>query len=144
VGGRRAVLPVALLLVLAWPIRASEKPSEDYRAAMQELFAASEIMRHHARMVEPGGDFGYTWIDGDAGRLKAAFERTLAFWTMKDVKRAMRYAQDAVSDADILQKAARRKHYDGVVAGVAGVLADCEPCHAVYRDQLPDGSFEIR
>jgi cytochrome c556 len=148
---RKIALRPALVAVLVsaavspgFPLRASGKPPDEYRAAMRELEAASDIMRHHARMVEPGGDFGYDWIESDAGRLKAAFERTLAFWTARDVKRAMRLAGDAVSDAAVLERAAKRRHYDGVVAGVAGVLADCEACHSVYREQLPDGSFEIR
>ena len=111
---------------------------------MKELEAASDIMRHHARMVEPGGDFGYDWIEADAGRLKSGFERALAFWTERNVKRAMRFAQDAASDAAVLERAAKRKHYDGVVAGVGGVLASCEGCHNVYREQLPDGTFVIR
>ena len=111
---------------------------------MHDLEAVSGIMRHHARMVEPGGDFGYDWIDGDAARLKDGFERTLAFWTSRNVKPAMRFAQDAVSDAAVLERAAKRKHFDGVVAGVAGVLADCEPCHNAYREPLPDGSYAIR
>jgi cytochrome c556 len=138
------VVALAILLVLGMSGQANEKPTAEYRAAMKDLDAASQIMRHHARMVEPGGDFGYDWIESDSAKLKGAFEKTLAFWTARDVKRAMRLAQDAVSDAVVLERAAKRKHYDGVVAGVAGVLADCEPCHNAYREQLPDGSFEIR
>jgi hypothetical protein len=139
---RPAVLTVAIFL--AFPLRASEMPPPDYRAAMRDLDAASEIMRHHARMVEPGGDFGYDWIERDANKLKSAFQLTLEFWTARNVKRAMQLANNAVSDAALLEKAAKRRHYDGVVAGVAGVLAACEPCHSVYREPLPDGSFAIR
>ena len=139
---KRATL--ALVLVVACSVRASETPPPEYRTAMKDLEAASEIMRHHARMVEPGGDFGYDWIESDAARLKSGFERALAFWTAKNVKHAMRLAQDAASDAAVLERAAERKHYDGVVAGVGGVLAACEGCHNAYREQLPDGSFAIR
>jgi len=139
---RPAVL--ATVLVFVFPICASEQPPAEYRAAMRDLEAASEIMRHHARMVEPGGDFGYDWIESDAAKLKSGFEQALAFWTAKNVKHAMRLAQDAASDAAVLERAAKRKHYDGVVAGVGGVLAACEGCHNAYRDQLPDGTFAIR
>jgi len=139
---KRATL--ALVLVVACSVQATETPPPEYRTAMQDLEAASEIMRHHARMVEPGGDFGYDWIESDATRLKSGFERALAFWTAKNVKHAMRLAQDAASDAAVLERAAKRKHYDGVVAGVGGVLAACEGCHNAYREQLPDGSFAIR
>jgi cytochrome c553 len=139
---KRATL--ALVFVVACSVRANETPPPEYRTAMKDLEAASEIMRHHARMVEPGGDFGYDWIESDAGRLKSGFERALAFWTAKDVKHAMRLAQDAASDAAVLERAAKRKHYDGVVAGVGGVLAACEGCHNAYREQLPDGSFAIK
>jgi hypothetical protein len=135
---------LALVFVVACSVRASETPPPEYRTAMRDLEAASEIMRHHARMVEPGGDFGYDWIESDAARLKSGFERALAFWTAKNAKHAMRLAQDAASDAAVLERAARRKHYDGVVAGVGGVLAACEGCHNAYREQLPDGSFAIR
>ena len=139
---KRATL--ALVLVVACSVQASETPPPEYRTAMKELEAASEIMRHHARMVEPGGDFGYDWIESDAAKLKSGFERALAFWTAKNVKHAMRLAQDAASDAAVLERAAKRKHYDGVVAGVGGVLAACEGCHNAYREQLPDGSFAIK
>jgi len=135
---------LVLACVLSFSVRASEPPPAEYRTAMKELEAASDIMRHHARMVEPGGDFGYDWIEADAGRLKSGFERALAFWTERNVKRAMRFAQDAASDAAVLERAAKRKHYDGVVAGVGGVLASCEGCHNVYREQLPDGTFVIK
>jgi cytochrome c556 len=139
---KRATL--ALVLVVACSVQASETPPPEYRTAMKELEAASEIMRHHARMVEPGGDFGYDWIESDAAKLKSGFERALAFWTEKNVKHAMRLAQDAAGDAAVLERAAKRKHYDGVVAGVGGVLAACEGCHNAYREQLPDGSFAIK
>jgi len=139
---KRATL--ALVLAVACSVQATETPPPEYRTAMQDLEAASEIMRHHARMVEPGGDFGYDWIESDATRLKSGFERALAFWTAKNVKHAMRLAQDAASDAAVLERAAQRKHYDGVVAGVGGVLAACEGCHNAYREQLPDGTFAIR
>jgi hypothetical protein len=131
-------------LIVGLQVQASEMPPPEYRAAMKDLEAASEIMRHHARMVEPGGDFGYDWIESDAIKLKSGFERALAFWTAKNVKHAMRLAQDAASDAAVLERAARRKHYDGVVAGVGGVLAACEGCHNAYRDQLPDGTYALR
>jgi hypothetical protein len=111
---------------------------------MKTLQEASDLMRHHARMVEPGGDFGYAWIESDAATLKEAFEVARAYWTIRNSRVATTFAQNAVSDAAILERAAKAKHYDGVVAGVAGVLADCEPCHRVYREELPDGTFEIR
>ena len=137
-------LAVVVFFIAGLSVTASDKPPDDYRAAMKSLEAATDIMRHHARMVEPGGDFGYDWIEKDAATVKGALQQTLDFWTARDVKRAMRFAQDAMSDAALLEKAARNKHFDGVVAGVAGVLAACEPCHSVYREQLPDGSFAIR
>ena len=61
---KRATL--ALVLAVACSVQASETPPPEYRTAMKDLEAASEIMRHHARMVEPGGDFGYDWIESDA------------------------------------------------------------------------------
>jgi cytochrome c556 len=142
--GRRVTVLLISLLVVSLPIRANEQPTDEYRTAMKTLEAASAILRHHARMVEPGGDFGYTWVENDAATLKAGFEQTLKFWETKNVKAAVRLAQNAVSDAAVLERAARGKHYDGVVAGVGGVLSACEPCHNAYREQLPDGSFAIR
>jgi cytochrome c556 len=139
-----AILIASLAWILGLTVRANEKPTEEYRKAMKDLEAASEIMVHHSRMVEPGGDFGYAWIESDAANLKVAFETARAYWAARNVKGAVRFAENAVSDATILERAAKAKHYDGVVAGVGGVLADCEPCHLAYREQLPDGTFEIR
>jgi hypothetical protein len=111
---------------------------------MKSLEAASEILRHHARMVEPGGDCCYDWVEKDAVVLKEAFTKTLEFWKAKNVRNAITLAQYAVSDAAGLERAAKAKHYDGVVAGVSGVLNACEPCHLAHREKLPDGTFEIR
>jgi hypothetical protein len=83
-------------------------------------------------------------VENDAATLKAGFEQTLKFWDSKNVKNAVRLAKNAVSDAAVLERAARGKHYDGVVAGVGGVLAACETCRNACREQLPDGSFALR
>ena len=139
-----AVTGIAVALLAAFPVSGNERPSPEYQRAMKTLQEASDLMRHHARMVEPGGDFGYAWIESDAATLKEAFEVARAYWTIRNSRGATTFAQNAVSDAAILERAAKAKHYDGVVAGVAGVLADCEPCHRVYREELPDGTFEIR
>jgi cytochrome c556 len=138
------IAAVVVVSVCGFSARANEKPSDEYRKAMQDLQAASEIVRHHARMVEPGGDCCYDWVEKDAAVLKAAFGTTLAFWTARGVKNAVRIARDATSDAAELERAAKTKHYDGVVAALGAVLASCEPCHLAYREQLPDGTFEIR
>jgi hypothetical protein len=141
---RRVTVLLISILVVNSPIRGSEQPTDEYRTVMKTLEAVSAILRHHARMVEPGGEFGYAWVEKDAATLKAGFEQTLKFWEAKNMRAATRLAQNAVSDAAVLERAARARHYDGVVAGVGGVLAACEPCHNAYREQLPDGSFAIR
>jgi cytochrome c556 len=135
---------VVVTSLVTFVVRANERPSAEYRRAMIDVEATSQLMRHHARMVEPGGDFGYAWIESDATKLKAAFEVTRAYWAARKRPQALTYAQNAVSDAEILERAAKSRHFDGVVAGVAGVLADCEPCHVAFREELPDGTFEIR
>lgn len=147
---RRSDRPSALVIILSlvllggFVLCASERPSVEYRQAMNDLERTSQLMRQHARMVEPGGDFGYAWIESDAATLKTAFEVARSYWTIRKRSPAVTFAQNAVSDATILERAAKAKHYDGVVAGVAGVLADCEPCHLAYREELPDGTFAIR
>lgn len=138
------VVSVSVAIVFCLTVDANERPSAEYRKAMLDLESTSQLMRHHARMVEPGGDFGYAWIEDDAARLRAAFEVAQSYWIRRNKNSAMTFARNAVGDAMILERAAQRKHYDGVVAGVAGVLADCEPCHLAYREELPDGTFEIR
>jgi hypothetical protein len=138
------ILTMSAALLLGLSVRANEKPTGEYVSAMKDLEAASEILRHHARMVEPGGDFGYDWVEKDGAKLKTAFDTTLAFWTAKKVNSAIRLAQNGVSDAADLERAAKARHYDGVVAAVGAILAACEPCHLAHREQLPDGTFEIR
>jgi hypothetical protein len=138
------LLTVSAALTLGLSAGANEKPTEEYRNAMKDLEAASEILRHHARMVEPGGDCCYDWVEKDAVTLKAAFTTALEFWTAKKVNNAIRIARDGASDAADLERAAKAKHYDGVVAAVGAVLAACEPCHLAHREKLPDGTFEIK
>jgi cytochrome c556 len=138
------VLIVSAALTLGLSVLANEKPTEEYRNAMKDLEASSEILRHHARMVEPGGDCCYDWVEKDAVTLKAAFTKALEFWMAKKVNSAIRIAQNGASDAADLERAAKTKHYDGVVAAVGAVLADCEPCHLAHREKLPDGTYEIK
>ena len=65
----RAILIASVALLFGLTVRANEKPTEEYRKAMKDLEAASEIMRHHSRMVEPGGDFA----GGMIGNFAASF-----------------------------------------------------------------------
>ena len=141
---RSLVVPaVCAALILGPAIRANEKPTEAYQNAMKELDAASQILRHHARMVEPGGDCCYEWVEKDAATMKAAFATVLEFWTAKKTADAISLARDGMNDAANLEKAAKAKHYDGVVAAEGAVLQGCEPCHERHRKKMPDGSFEI-
>ena len=74
---------VCAALILGAAVRANEKPTEAYRQAMKDIDAASQILRHHGRMVEPGGDCCYDWVEKDAATLKAAFATVLEYWTAR-------------------------------------------------------------
>ena len=138
------VLTVSVALTLGLSVRANEKPTEEYRNAMKDLQSVSQLMRYHARMVEPGGDCCYDWVEKDAVTLKTGFSKALEYWTAKKAKGAMQLAQNGVSDSADLERAAKAHHYDGVVAAVGAILASCEPCHLAHREQRPDGTYEIK
>jgi cytochrome c556 len=138
------VLTVSAALTLGLSVQANEKPSDEYRNVMKELMSVSGLLLHHARMVEPGGDCCYDWVEKDAATLKADFTKVLEYWTEKKASGAMQIAQNAVSDAADLERQAKAHHYDGVVAAVGAVQNACEPCHLAHREDLPDGTYEIK
>ena len=45
---------------------------------------------------------------------------------------------------DDLEKAAKDKSYDNLVAASTAVSATCAACHKAHRVQTPDGVYEIK
>jgi len=45
---------------------------------------------------------------------------------------------------DDLEKAAKEKSYDSLIAASSAISATCTSCHKAHRTQTPDGLYEIK
>ena len=149
---RVAALAVFVGLVVAIPMRASEKAPEAYQKAEKDLNAANNSMRNNVKSIN------YEGLEKDAESFKASFNVMLAYWQEKKMEDAVKYVQDGVKGADDLTAAAKAMNYNGVlaaqnaIAGSNGVafVGDtalpgvCVGCHLAHRQRLPDGTFEVK
>ena len=92
----------------------------------------------------------------EAGDYPAAKERlarareqlatTITFWRRGEREDAIRFVRTAVGGMDDLDAALSGESVDATTAsGLAGeVVATCNACHAVYREEDPAGGFRLK
>lgn len=126
-------------------IRADEKPTEAYQKAMKELGASAQALRAEVKTIESAGAYpDYTPLDKHVSTLRAAFKTTLAFWNDKRAADAITVSEAGLKGVDALEKAAKEKSYDNLVAASGAIGATCASCHKAHRVQTPDGLYEIK
>ena len=76
--------------------------------------------------------------------LRTAFNATLAYWNEKKVDDAIKLTEAGLKGVDDLEKAAKEKSYDSLVASRARSRSTCASCHKAHRVQTPDGIYEIK
>ena len=145
---RRYVMVVAVCLfsnVAFISLCADEKPTEAYQKAMKDLGASAQALRAEVKTIEGAGAYpDYTQIDKHVSALRAAFKTTLAFWSDKKVADAISVTEAGLKSVDDLEKAAKDKSYDDLVAASGAINATCASCHKAHRSQTPDGLYEIK
>ena len=139
------VVTVLVFVVAVLSMRADEKPTEAYQKAMKDLGASAQALRAEVKIIESAGAYpDYTPLDKHVSALRAAFKTTLAFWSDKKVSDAITMTEAGLKGVDDLEKAAKEKSYDNLVAASGAISATCASCHKTHRTQTPDGVYEIK
>ena len=127
------------LNALFWiAVTAAEKPSEQYSKAMKDIGAAAASVTK----AIPAEDFDT--VSKNATSIIEAFPVIRKYWTDKadgDAVRSVVAAEKAAAD---LRVAAGLKSSDGVDYSAKELTEICTQCHTAHREQLPDGSFQIK
>jgi hypothetical protein len=140
--GLATVFVFALIVHIA---QADEKPAEAYQKAMKDLSASAQALRAEVKTIESAGAYpDFTPLDKHVSTLRAAFKTTLAFWNDKKAADAVTVAEAGLKGVDDLEKAAKEKSYDSLVAASSAISATCASCHKAHRTQTPDGLYEIK
>lgn len=139
------VATVVVFVLAVFPVRADEKPSEAYVKAMKDLSASAQALRAEVKTIESAGAYpDYTPLDKHVTALRTAFTTTLAFWNDKKVADAVSVSEAGLKGVDALEKAAKEKSYDNLVAASTAISATCASCHKAHRSQTPEGVYEIK
>jgi len=142
---RTFIALTACLLTCSLLLRATEKPPEEYQAAMKEIAAANTALRKHVQEVEAAGAYpDYNPIEQDAAALKKPFTTALAFWTAKHDEDAVAQLHAALKLIEDLEIARKEKNYDALMTATANIGKTCGSCHTAHREKMPDGSYEIK
>jgi cytochrome c556 len=144
---RRATIGVVctLALIVSTSIGADEKPTETYQKAMKDLGVTSQALRAEVKTIESAGAYpDYTPLEKHATVLRSALKTTLAYWSEKKVDDAVKVTEAALKGVDDLEKAAKDKSYDDLVAASTAIGGTCATCHKAHRAQASDGTYEIK
>ena len=140
-----SVVTVLVFVVAVFSVRADEKPSEAYQKAMKDLSASAQALRAEVKTIESAGAYpDYTPLDKHVSVLRGAFKATLAYWNEKKVDDAVKVTEAGLKGVDALEKAAKDKSYDNLVAASSAISATCASCHKAHRTQTPEGLYEIK
>lgn len=133
-----AVIGMAVVLGMGI-VRAFEKPSADYVAAMKGINTANQSIRAHVTAKD------YAGLEADAATLKPFAETTAKYWNDKKVEDAMKMSADFAKAVADLGTAAKAKNDDGIAAAQKGIGGSCMGCHTAHRTPRgADGTYEIK
>ena len=129
-----------LVLVGVFGIAAitADKPPETYQNAMKDLGAFAQ------GIGKAVADNDYDAIQKYSVSAVNAFTVAEMYWKGKGDKDATKIAQDGGKMAADLGVAAGLKSPEGVAYAAKGATDVCMGCHAVHREQMPDGTFQIK
>jgi cytochrome c556 len=138
---RQSIALAATIAVvgLGLAVLANEKPPAEFQSAMKENGATLGKMAKDAE----GKD--YDAIAADAAVLKRNFMGTVGkYFTNAKNDEAVKLCTAAYQASDTLEQAAKSKSDMDVATARKSVQSACGACHMVWREQLPDKSFEIK
>jgi hypothetical protein len=140
------IVTICILGIVACAtILADEKPTSAYQKAMKDLSTANQALRAEVKIIESAGAYpDYTTLDKHVTVLRSAFSATLAYWNEKKVDDAIKLTEAGLKGVDDLERAAKDKSYDSLVASSTAIAGTCASCHKAHRVQTPDGMYEIK
>jgi hypothetical protein len=116
------------------PLTPEEQAFESVMKRVQPAFAALR-----QAVTESNGETA----KAQAAILKQAFAETEAFFKKRGKLDAEKWAVEARTHAETLERASAGK-WDEAKAALPGLQQSCSSCHAVYRERQDDGSYRIR
>lgn len=133
-----AVIGMAVVLGMGI-VRAFEKPSADYVAAMKGINTGNQQVRAHVTAKD------YAALEADAAMLKPFVETAGKYWMDKKVDDAIKMSMDLGKAVTDLGVAAKAKNDDGIAAAQKGIGGSCMGCHTAHRTPRgADGTYEIK
>ncbi len=135
---KSGLIALCATAVLGLTVYAGEKPPESYVKNMKDTNAASRSLKDN--VDAKNWDAAAT----DAAKLKTLFEETTSFWQKRNAEDAVTAAKAGSTAAADLEKAAKAKNEQGVVAAQKALTGTCKTCHDAHRERLADGSSEIK
>jgi cytochrome c556 len=117
------------------PMTADE---EAFDKAMKRIGPAFTALRQ--AVAAASGDTA----KGDAATLKQGFIDAEAFWKKRDKPDAVKWALDARTHAEALERAVRTNSWDDAKAAATALQQTCSACHGTYRERQDDGSYRVR
>lgn len=119
-------------------VSASEKPPENYVAAMKAINTNNGAIRRQVAAKD------YEGLATSVAALKPAFETTLKFWQDKKVDDAIGWATDALKVTADLETAVKAKDDAAIATAATAIAGSCKTCHDAHRERQPDGSSMIK
>jgi len=80
----------------------------------------------------------------NATTLKQAFSEAEAFWKSKNKADATKWASDARTQADTIEKDVATGKWDAIKTSATTLGQSCTSCHGEYRERFDDGSYRIK
>ena len=114
------------------------KPTAELRAVMNANAAAAAELRTHLEKKDYGA------LASDAATYRQNFAFLEGFWADRQVDGAVQISRAGLLAAAALEAAAHAKDDSALETAIAAIIGTCGACHRHYREELPDGSYEIR
>lgn len=131
------LVTVFVVSVFGFAASASEKPPDTYKQAMQNLNAfASGIDKAVT-------DENYDTVARLGQSARDAFGVAEKYWTGKSTDAAQLAQKGGKAAADLVVMAGI-KSQEGAAFAAKEARDGCMTCHTAHREQLADGSFEIK
>ncbi len=116
------------------------------------MTAEEEALQKIMKKIQPAFGALRTAVDGsDAAKtaentaiLKEAFAETAVFWKNRNKADAMKWAQDARTEVETIERSAATAKWDAAKTAAGTLGQACQTCHTTYRERFDDGSFRIK
>jgi len=133
---------VGMTVVLcAGLVKAAEKPTPEYVAAMKAINAANGKLRP----LLGAETRDYAAIASVAAELKGPMEVTSKFWAPRNAEVGTKLSASVLKAVTDLEVAAKASDAAAVTAAAAVISGSCRTCHTAHRtERLPDGTYEIK